>query len=134
MTGTTIQAGRAERVAPPEAGEGSGRRLRRRHLWLVPGLAIAIVANEVGKANGVGILTLIAFGIAPDLPRLFRARGRLAHNVLHQPLVPLIAVAIGATGIVPALWLVGSLVWLGHVLAGRGVGDVPRGRGTGADA
>lgn len=133
MSGTTIQAG-VERVVRPEAGEGSGRRLRRRHLWLVPGLAIAIVASELGRANGVGILTLIAFGIAPDLPRLFRARGRVAHNVLHQPLVPLVAIAIGATGIVPALWLVGSLVWLGHVMAGRALGDVPRGRERGTDA
>jgi hypothetical protein len=108
--------------------EGTGLRLRRRHLWLVPGLAIAIVASEVGKANGVGILTLIAFGIAPDLPRLIGSRGRLAHNVLHQPAAPLLAVALTATGLVPIVWLVGSLVWLGHVVAGRGVGDVPRSR------
>lgn len=118
MSGTTTM----------RVGEGTGLRLRRRHLWLVPGLAIAIVANEVGKANGVGILTLIAFGIAPDLPRLIGSRGRLAHNVLHQPAAPLLAVALTATGLVPIVWLVGSLVWLGHVVAGRGVGDVPRSR------
>ena len=118
MSGTTTM----------RVGEGTGLRLRRRHLWLVPGLAIAIVASEVGKANGVGILTLIAFGIAPDLPRLIGSRGRLAHNVLHQPAAPLLAVAVTATGLVPIVWLVGSLVWLGHVVAGRGVGDVPRSR------
>jgi hypothetical protein len=118
MSGTTTM----------RVGEGTGLRLRRRHLWLVPGLAIAIVASEVGKANGVGILTLIAFGIAPDLPRLIGSRGRLAHNVLHQPAAPLLAVALTATGLVPIVWLVGSLVWLGHVVAGRGVGDVPRSR------
>jgi hypothetical protein len=134
MSGMTIHAGGAERVAPPEAGEGTGRRLRRRHLWLVPGLAIAILANELGKANGVGILTLIAFGIAPDLPRLFGSRGRLAHNVMHQPVAPLAAVAIGVTGLVPVIWLVGSLVWLGHVVVGRGIGDVPRGGGDQAGA
>jgi hypothetical protein len=126
MSSSTIEVGGAERAARPEPGEGTGRRLRRRHLWLVPGLAIAILANELGKANGVGILALVAFGISPDLPRLFRSRGRLAHNVMHQPLTPLTAVAIGATGFVPVVWLVGSLVWLGHVLAGRGLGDVPR--------
>ena len=126
MSGTTIQVGGAQGAVRPEAGEGTGRRLRLRHLWLVPGLAIAIVANEVGKANGVGILTLIAFGIAPDLPRLIGSRGRLAHNLLHQPAAPLLAVALSATGLVPIIWLVGSLVWLGHVVAGRGVGDVPR--------
>jgi hypothetical protein len=109
-----------------QAAKGTGFRLRRRHLWLVPGLAVAIVANEVGKANGVGILTLIAFGIAPDLPRLLGSRGRLMHNLLHQPAAPLVAVALAATGLVPIVWLVGSLVWLGHVIAGRGVGDVPR--------
>jgi hypothetical protein len=50
------------------------------------------------------------------------------HNLLHQPAAPLLAVALAATGLVPIVWLVGSLVWLGHVLAGRGVGDVPRER------
>jgi hypothetical protein len=118
MSGTTIV----------KVGEGTGLRLRRQHLWLVPGLAIAIVANELGKANGIGILTLIAFGIAPDLPRLIGSRGRLAHNLLHQPAPPLVAVALAATGIVPIVWLVGSLVWLGHVVAGRGIGDAPRRR------
>ena len=118
MSGTTIV----------RVGQGTGLRLRRQHLWLVPGLAIAIVANELGKANGIGILTLIAFGIAPDLPRLIGSRGRLAHNLLHQPAAPLVAVALAATSIVPIVWLVGSLVWLGHVVAGRGVGDVPRRR------
>jgi hypothetical protein len=121
MTATTIATG-----ARP------GRRLRRRHLWLVPGLAIAIVANQLGEANGVGILALIAFGIAPDLPRLFGVRGRPAHNILHQPLIAATvagAMALGtAAALVPVVWLVGSLVWLGHVVAGWGVGDVPRAR------
>jgi len=125
MTATTITAG-----ARP------GRRLRRRHLWLVPGLAIAIVANQLGEANGVGILALLAFGIAPDVPRLFGVRGRPAHNVLHQPLIAATvagATALGTvTAVVPMVWLVGSLVWLGHIVAGWGVGDVPRPVSTGA--
>jgi hypothetical protein len=133
MSGTTlVQAGSAERVARP--GEGRGPRLHRRHLWLVPGLAIAIVANQLGNANGVGILALIAFGIAPDLPRLLGSRGRTMHNVLHHPVVPVAAVAIAATAIVPIVWLVGSLVWLGHVIAGLAVGDVPRERPLGPPA
>ena len=132
---TTIRVGDAERAArPAAAGEGKGRRLRWRHLWIVPGLAIAIVASELGKANGVGILMLIAFGIAPDVPRLFGIgrRGRVsgfalrAFNVLHHPALPVAAVAIAASGIVPAVWLVGALVWLGHLVIGLGVGDVPR--------
>ena len=98
---TTIRVGGAERPVRPAAGEGKGRRLRWRHLWLVPGLAIAIFANELGKANGVGILVLIAFGIAPDVPRLFGIgrSGRVsrfalrAFNVLHHPAAPAAAVA-----------------------------------------
>jgi hypothetical protein len=129
MSGSTvIQVGTeraAERAVEP-AGQGRGRRLRRRHLWLVPGLAIAVFANVLGESHGVGILALIAFGIAPDVPRLFGARARPVHNVLHQPAGPILAAAITATGIVPVFWLVGALVWLGHVIAGRGVGDVPR--------
>ena len=122
---TTFQVGGAQRVVRP-AGEGQRRRLRWRHLWLVPGLGIAIFANELGKAHGVGILELIAFGIAPDVPRLFAARGRPMHNLLHQPIGPIVAVGVTATGIVPMIWLIGALVWLGHVIAGMAVGDVPR--------
>ena len=109
---------------------GTGRRLRRRHLWLIPGLAVAIAANQLGEANGVGILSLIAFGIAPDLPRLIGSRGRPAHDLLHQPalVVAAVAVAGGAAiiGVAPVVVPVGALVWLGHVTAGRGVNDVPR--------
>jgi hypothetical protein len=131
---TTIRVGGAERRVRPAAGEGKGRRLRWRHLWLVPGLAIAIFANELGKSNGVGILVLIAFGIAPDVPRLFGIgrSGRVsrfalrAFNVLHHPAAPAVAVAIAATGIVPVVWLVGALVWLSHLVIGWAVGDVRR--------
>ena len=133
---TTIQVGGAERaVHSKPAGEGRRLRLRWRHLWIVPGLAIAIFANELGKTNGVGILLLIAFGIAPDVPRLFGI-GRLrqgvgslplrAFNLLHHPIAPATAVVIAATGVVPTLWLVGALVWAGHVVIGWGVGDVRR--------
>jgi len=126
---TTLALGSAEHAVTPKVREG--RRLRWRHFWLVPGLAIAIFANQVGNANGVGILALIALGIAPDLPRLLGSRGRPMHNLLHQPgaavmAATVIAVAMSATGLVPVAWLVGSLVWLSHVVIGRAVGDVPR--------
>lgn len=132
---TTIQVGGAERaVHSKPAGEGRRLRLRWRHLWIVPGLAIAIFANELGKTNGVGILLLIAFGIAPDVPRLFGIgrSGRVggvalrAFNLLHHPVAPAAAIVIAATGVVPTFWLVGALVWLGHVVIGWGVGDVRR--------
>jgi deazaflavin-dependent oxidoreductase (nitroreductase family) len=119
--------------AAEAAGEGKRRRLRWRHLWIVPGLAVAVYANQLGNANGVGILALIGFGIAPDLPRLLRLGRRpvdsipvQAFNVLHHPVAAIAAVAVGLTGVVPAVWLVGSLVWLGHLIIGWGVGDVPQ--------
>lgn len=131
---TTIRVGGSERAA-------QGRRLRARHLWLVPGLAIAIVANELGKSNGVGILLLIAFGLLPDLPRLFgigrhRSGGVQGialevFNVLHHPVTPVAAVALAAvagTIGLPAIWLVATLIWLSHVVFGLAVGDVRRPR------
>jgi hypothetical protein len=127
---TTILAGGADAAVRPARREG--RRLRWHHLWLVPGLAIAIFANQLGTTNGVGILALIALGIAPDVPRLFGSRGRPMHGLLHQPVAAVavagaVAVAV-ATGLVPIVALVAALVWLSHVVIGRSVGDVPRGR------
>ena len=128
----TIELVGVERAVHPKVREG--RRLRPRHLWLVPGLAIAIFANQLGNANGVGILGMIAFGIAPDVPRLIGSRGRPIHNLLHQPVAAIVAVGISVTGLVPTLWLVGSLVWVGHLVIGWAVGDIPRGGGPRRDA
>jgi hypothetical protein len=125
MTPTTIlRVVGAQRTVPVKAREG--RHLRWHHLWLVPGLAIAIYANQLGTTNGVGILALVAIGIAPDLPRLLGSRGRPLHGLLHQPLAPILVMAIAATGVLPVAWLVGSLVWFSHLVIGRAVGDVPR--------
>jgi hypothetical protein len=132
MTPTTIvRADGAPGTVHEKVEEG--RRLRWHHLWLVPGLAIAVAANQLGAMNGVGILALIAFGIAPDVPRLLGSRGRPIHALLHQPVVAAIAVAIAATGVVPVAWLIGSLVWFRHVVIGRAVGDVPRRQGARSD-
>ena len=133
----TIHVGTADNAAVRPTGATQGRRLRRRHLWVIPGLAVAIVANQLGNDNGVSILALIAFGIAPDLPRLLGLGRRpvdslpvRAFNLLHHPVSPVVAVALTAAGVylgvVPVISLVGSLVWLGHVVIGLGVGDVPR--------
>lgn len=133
MTDAAIAVPQA--AIPQAAGTASkGRRLRRRHLWLVPGLAIAIYANLLGGEHGVGIVELVLFGIAPDLPRLLRrfvgGAGVVAirvSNVLHQPLVAFAALAIAAAGavssIVPIVVLVATLVWSSHVVIGWGVGD-----------
>lgn len=117
----------------------TGRRLRLRHLWIVPGLAIAIFANLLGNANGVGILELVAFGIVPDVARFVGPGARPLHNLLHQPLLPAVAVVVAATGfigtgLVPAVGLVAALVWMSHVVIGWGVGDVPRPREVRRDA
>jgi deazaflavin-dependent oxidoreductase (nitroreductase family) len=137
---TTTNVGRAQQAVQP-AAERKHRRLQKRHLWIVPGLAIAVVANQMGNDNGVGILALVAFGIAPDLPRLLGLGRRpleslpiRAFNALHHPAPAIAAVAVGATGVVPVVWLIGSLVWLGHVIVGWGVGDVPRKGGHRSDA
>lgn len=142
MTATnTINVGTAEHAAVRPTGEhNKGRRLRRRHLWIIPGLAVALVANQLGNDNGVSILALIAFGIAPDLPRLLGLGRRpvdsipvRVFNVLHHPASPVAAAIVTAAGaelnVVPVIALVASLVWLGHVVIGLGVGDVPRRRG-----
>jgi hypothetical protein len=117
----------------------TGRRLRVRHLWIVPGLAIAIFANLLGNANGVGILELVAFGIAPDVARFLGARARTVHNLLHQPLLAAVAVVVAATGfigtgVVPAIGLVAALVWMSHIVIGWAVGDVPRPQDVRRDA
>jgi hypothetical protein len=132
---TTIHVGAEHAVQT--AGKGKRRRLRWRHLWIVPGLAVAVLANRLGNEHGVSILALIAFGIGPDLPRLLGLGRRpvdsipvRAFNVLHDPVSSVAAVALTIagveTGVVPVIWLVGSLVWLGHVVIGLGVGDVRR--------
>ena len=138
MTATnTINAGTGEHAAARPTGEKQGRRLRRRHLWIIPGLAVAVVANQLGNENGVSILALIAFGIAPDLPRLLGLGRRSVDsipvrvfNVLHHPASPVAVAVVTAAGVelnvVPVVALVASLVWFGHVVIGLGVGDVPR--------
>jgi hypothetical protein len=129
---TVIESGRSGRGTRPAIIAGRRLRLprlRRRHLWLIPGLAIAIGANELGQSNGVGLLALLAFGLLPDVPRVLGSRARPMHNLLHHPLPATLAVPVAlagvADGILPIVWLVASLVWFSHIVAGWGVGDVP---------
>ena len=115
------------------------RRLRLRHLWIVPGLAIAIFGNGEAQRLGVGIAALVAFGIAPDLPRLLglgqpHVRGQMparavrAFNLAHHPVAPLVVIVLAVTGVLPPIFYVASLVWLGHIVIGLGVGDRVRDR------
>jgi hypothetical protein len=109
-------------------------RLRPRHLWIVPGLAIAVYASGQAQAHAIGIVPLLIFTIVPDLPRLLgigqpHAHGQLApravplFNLLHHPVLPLAVVALAAAGFLSPFWLVGAIAWLGHLVIGLGIGD-----------
>jgi deazaflavin-dependent oxidoreductase (nitroreductase family) len=116
---------------PAHAG---GRRLRVRHLWIVPGLAIAFFANGQAQQLGVDILPLLVFGVAPDLPRLLGLgqahepgqmprRALVGFNLMHHPLPPIAMLVLGLAGVLPAALTVGAIAWLGHLVIGLGVGD-----------
>jgi deazaflavin-dependent oxidoreductase (nitroreductase family) len=125
-------------VESRSAGEGQRRRrLGIRHLWIVPGLALAVAGNMQAQGLGIGILALVAFGIAPDLPRLLgigqpRTPGHMAarvirlHNLAHHPLPPLALIALTAVGVLPGVVQVAALIWLGHIVIGLGIGDRQR--------
>lgn len=109
-------------------------RLTWRHLWLVPGLAIAFYANGQAGLHGLGLVPLLVFGIVPHLPVLLgfgqpHARGQLApravpvFNAMHHPVAPLAMLSLAATGVLPAFWLVGALAWLSHIVVDWAMGD-----------
>ena len=102
-------------------------RLLLRHGWVVPGLVIAVYANTLAGAHGIGLLTVLAFGIVPHLPVLLGIGRPHAHgqmpvravplfNLMHHPVLPLAVVALAAAGILSSLWLVGGLVWFSHIV------------------
>jgi hypothetical protein len=108
--------------------------LRPRHLWLVPGLAVAVYASTQAQLFGIGIVPLLVFTIVPDVPRLLGVGQPHAHgqmparalplfNLLHHPVPPLVLLAMAATGILPPVWLVGSIAWVGHLVIGLAIGD-----------
>jgi hypothetical protein len=119
MTATTAPTTSS---AAPSAVPSAGRRFRRRHLWIVPGLAIAILANGQAQLNGLGIAPLIVFGIAPHLPALLPGARRL-FNVTHHPLPPAAVAVLAWTGLLPPIAAVGSLAWLSHIVVDWALGD-----------
>ncbi len=107
------------------------RRLALRHLWIVPGLGIALFASAQSTTYAVGLVPLLLFGIVPHLPALAGigqplARGQLApravplFNALHQPALPLAVAGLAATGVLSPFWLVGALAWLSHIVVDWG--------------
>ena len=115
------------------APASAGRSLRPRHLWLIPGLAIAIVGSRTDSSlTAIGVM--VAFGIAPHLSFLagigqphpagqMAPRAVAAFNAMHQPIVPAAIVALGVTGLVPSLVFVGATAWLSHIVIGWAIGD-----------
>jgi hypothetical protein len=109
-------------------------RLRLRHLWFVPGLAIAFTASAIAERHGVGLAPLLIFGILPHASVLLgfgqpRARGQLASraipvfNALHQPLLPLSVGGLAFTGLLAPVALASALAWLSHIVIDWGLGD-----------
>ena len=110
-----------------------GRRLRPRHLWVIPGLAIALYANWLAGAHSLGLGVLLLFTIVPHLPVLLgvgqpHARGQMAiravplFNAMHHPVPPLVILGLAAVGILSPFWLVGAIAWFSHIVMDLGFG------------
>ncbi len=95
----------------------------RRHLWIIPGLAVAIAAGQVGDEHATGLLPLLLFGIAPHVPAWLGRRGGRAFAILHAPAVPAVIGALAVTGLLAPVWLVGAMAWLGHIVIDWGTGS-----------
>jgi hypothetical protein len=131
---TTLVAGAASAArAGGGAPDRPGRRLRPRHLWLVPGLAIAILGSRTDSSL-LAIAVMVAFGIAPHLAFLagigqahpagqMAPRALAVFNAMHNPIVPAAIMALNLTGVVPTLLFVGATAWLGHIVIGWAIGD-----------
>jgi hypothetical protein len=110
------------------------RRLRPRHLWLIPGLGLALLANAQAGHHDLGLVPLLVFGIVPHLTVIVgmgqpHSAGQLApravplFNAMHQSALPLAVLGLAAAGVLPPFWFVGALAWLSHIVVDRGFGD-----------
>jgi hypothetical protein len=111
-----------------------GRRLRKRHLLLIPGLAIAVYANALADEHGLGLGPVLLFGIVPHLPALLgigqpHARGQMPargiplFNAMHHPVPPLVVLGLATAGLLSPYWLVGGLAWLSHIVVDLALGQ-----------
>jgi F420H(2)-dependent quinone reductase len=110
------------------------RRLALRHLLVVPGIGLALLASVQANAHGVGLVPLLVFGIVPHLTVALgigqpHARGQLApravpiFNAMHHPALPLAVLGLAVANVLPPFWLVGALAWLGHIVVDWAKGD-----------
>jgi hypothetical protein len=113
-----------------------------RLLWLVPGLAIGLLAGRQAEEQGLGLAglaILLAFGIAPHLPIVLafvipHAPGQLPpravplFNATHHPVAPVVLLLLGAAGLLSPIWSVGALAWLSHIVVDLALGDGRRTR------
>lgn len=95
----------------------------RRHLWIVPGLAVAIAAGQIGDQHAMGLVPLLLFSIAPHVPAWLGRRTGRTFAVLHQPAVPAAIGMLAVAGMLGPVWLVGALAWLGHIVIDWGTGS-----------
>ncbi len=130
----TKASGTTTSARTPSVAVDRSRRLALRHLWLVPGLGIALFANAQASTLHVGLATLLVFGIVPHLTVLLgigqaHARGQLApravplFNAMHHPVVPLAVLGLAAAGVLAPFWLVGALAWLSHIVVDWAMGN-----------
>ena len=112
-----------EGVTRAEDVSRRGFQFKRRHLWWIPGLAIAVLGSQVSERNALGIIPMIAFQMAPHLPTFGGARAVPLFNLAHHPVPPLALTLIAFIAAMPAIWMVAGLAWLSHVVIGWGIGD-----------
>ena len=133
--GRLLEAQHIDLVGPRQAAvvTRSSRRIGRRHLWLVPGLAVAVYANALAAEHGLGLGVLLLFGIVPHLPVLLeigqpRPKGQMAaravplFNAMHHPVPPLVVLGLAAAGVLSPFWLVGALAWFSHIVVDQAFG------------
>lgn len=120
-----IDLGHSRETMPAESR--SRWRPTYRHLWLVPGLAIAVYVNAQASEHALGLGVLLIFGIVPHLPALLgvgqpHARGQMASravplfNAMHHPAPPLALLVVAAAGLLSPFWFVAALAWSSHIV------------------
>jgi hypothetical protein len=108
-------------------------------VWVVPGLAVSLYASVQSSTFGVGLIVLLAFGIVPHVPALAglvmpHAKGQMPpravpiFNALHDPMLPIVLLALGLANVLPPIAIVGGLAWISHVMVDWALGNGKRTR------